>query len=198
MLVNSPMTSMSRSLMLLAHMAAHANSTASASAFAAVQLDRRHRYAVPLLPWGSLSPLELCVPTHSTKPAAGHAAQAASYRHALAVASILLYQPQLDGACFPPRDWQSSPRGTSAHVGPSPEDLVHQQELVGNDGGGLQDLALHNVVVVEACQAGVHRLPCLDVQAHNAALGLLLLQGDDGILHNTSTVDHGHSGSHKA
>mmetsp|Transcript_6793 Transcript_6793/g.15037 ORF Transcript_6793/g.15037 Transcript_6793/m.15037 type:complete len:341 (+) Transcript_6793:423-1445(+) len=68
------------------------------------------------------------------------------------------------------------------HVDARAHDLIHQQQLAGDDGCALHNLLLHNVVVVHASQCGVKGLPGGGVQTHHVAALVLLLQLDDCLL----------------
>mmetsp|Transcript_17658 Transcript_17658/g.29671 ORF Transcript_17658/g.29671 Transcript_17658/m.29671 type:complete len:499 (-) Transcript_17658:368-1864(-) len=66
----------------------------------------------------------------------------------------------------------------STHVHAGAHDLVHQQQLRGDDGRRVQDLALDAVVVVDTHHGGAHGLPSHHVDADDVALHVLVRQLD--------------------
>mmetsp|Transcript_7544 Transcript_7544/g.31130 ORF Transcript_7544/g.31130 Transcript_7544/m.31130 type:complete len:485 (+) Transcript_7544:62-1516(+) len=69
-----------------------------------------------------------------------------------------------------------------AHVNTRAHHLVHEQELRGDDGRRVQDLRLHDEVVVHTRRGGIKRVAGGDVQAHAVALRHLVLQRDAHVL----------------
>ena len=55
-------------------------------------------------------------------------------------------------------------------------DLINEEQLGGDDRGALQDLLLNEVIVEDARQHRVTRLPRVDVQPHRVARLVLLLR----------------------
>lgn len=60
-------------------------------------------------------------------------------------------------------------------------DLIHQQQLGGDNGGALQDLLFYQVVVEYAGKGGVACLPRVHIQPHHIPRFVLLLYNNSPV-----------------
>ncbi len=75
------------------------------------------------------------------------------------------------------------------HVDAGSHDLVDEEELLGQNGGDVQELLLHTEVIQDAERFGLHDFHLVGVESHIDLVVLLVVQQhDDGFLHVISAV----------